>query len=49
MEFHADLQTGLAAAKAAAGDGYVNILGADIARQCLELGELDEASRSSRR
>ena len=33
---------GLAAAKAAAGDDYVNILGADIARQCLELGELDE-------
>ena len=28
--------------EAAAGDDYVNILGADIARQCLELGELDE-------
>ena len=42
VEFHADLATGLAAAKAAAGDGYVNILGADIAQQCLELGELDE-------
>ena len=42
VEFHADLETGLAAAKAAAGDDYVNILGADIARQCLELGELDE-------
>jgi dihydrofolate reductase len=42
VEFHADLATGLAAAKAAAGDDYVNILGADIARQCLELGELDE-------
>ena len=37
-----DVEAGLAAAKAAAGDGYVNILGADIARQCLELGELDE-------
>ena len=42
VEFHPDVETGLAAAKAAAGDGYVNILGADIARQCLELGELDE-------
>jgi len=42
VEFHADLETGLAAAKAAAGDDYVNILGADLARQCLELGELDE-------
>jgi hypothetical protein len=26
----------------AAGDRYVNVLGADIARQCLEAGELDE-------
>ena len=42
VEFHADVEAGLAAAKTAAGDGYVNILGADIARQCLELGELDE-------
>ena len=42
VEFHPDVEAGLAAARAAAGDGYVNILGADIARQCLELGELDE-------
>ena len=42
VEFNADLETGLAAAKAAAGDDYVNVLGADLARQCLELGELDE-------
>jgi dihydrofolate reductase len=42
VEFLPDVEAGLAAAKAAAGDGYVNILGADIARQCLELGELDE-------
>jgi dihydrofolate reductase len=41
-QFHTDLAAGLAAAKAAAGDRYVNVLGADIARQCLELGELDE-------
>jgi dihydrofolate reductase len=32
----------LAQAKEAAGDKYVNVLGADIARQCLEAGELDE-------
>ena len=37
-----DLGSGLAAAKAAAGDGYVCVLGADVARQCLEAGELDE-------
>ena len=42
VEFHPDLEAGLAAAKAAAGDDYVNVLGADLARQCLELGELDE-------
>ncbi len=42
VTFLPDLPAGLAAAKAAAGDAYVNVLGADIARQCLELGELDE-------
>ena len=42
VEFHPDVESGLAAAKAAAGDDYVNVLGAAIARQCLELGELDE-------
>lgn len=42
VEFLSDVPAGLAAARAAAGDGYVNVLGADIARQCLELGELDE-------
>jgi dihydrofolate reductase len=42
LTFVTDLSSGLAAAKQAAGDGYVNVLGADIARQCLELGELDE-------
>lgn len=40
--FMPDVVSRLAAAKAAAGNGYVNVLGADIARQCLELGELDE-------
>jgi dihydrofolate reductase len=29
-------------AQAAAGDKYVNILGADVARQCLQAGVLDE-------
>ncbi len=42
ITFAGDLSTGLAAAKSAAGDRYVNVLGADIARQCLEAGELDE-------
>jgi dihydrofolate reductase len=42
LTFLPDGPSGLAAARAAAGDGYVNVLGADIARQCLELGELDE-------
>ncbi len=42
VAFLPDVVSGLAAAKQAAGDGYVNVLGADIARQCLELGELDE-------
>jgi dihydrofolate reductase len=38
-----DLERGIALAREAAGDGgYVNVLGADIARQCIELGELDE-------
>ena len=42
VSFVTDLRSGLAAAKEAAGDRYVNILGADIARQCLEIGQLDE-------
>lgn len=42
VTFVADLAAGLAAAKAAAGDKYVNIMGASVARQCLKAGELDE-------
>ncbi len=42
VTFVGDLASGIAAAKAAAGDKYVNVLGADTARQCLEAGELDE-------
>lgn len=37
-----DLADGLARARDAAGDRYVNVLGADVARQCLAAGELDE-------
>ncbi len=38
-----DLERGIAAAKEAAGEKeYVNVLGADVARQCLEIGALDE-------
>ena len=37
-----DLGRAIDAAKEAAGDRYVNVLGADVARQCIEAGELDE-------
>lgn len=40
--FLADLDDAVAAAKAAAGDRYVNVLGANVAKQCLEAGVLDE-------
>ena len=42
VTFVGDLGGGLAAAKAAAGDKYVNVLGASTARQCLDAGVLDE-------
>ncbi|WP_043628032.1 dihydrofolate reductase family protein [Nonomuraea candida] len=42
VTFAGDLATAVAAAKAAAGGRYVNVLGADVARQCLAAGELDE-------
>jgi dihydrofolate reductase len=42
VTFVNDLDRAIALAKEAAGDKYVNILGADVARQCLEAGELDE-------
>jgi len=42
VTFSDDLPAAVAAAKAAAGEKYVNVLGADVARQCLELGVLDE-------
>jgi dihydrofolate reductase len=42
VTFVGELGSGLAAAKAAAGDKYVNVLGASTARQCLDAGVLDE-------
>ena len=42
VTFVGDLASGVAAAKKAAGDRYVNVLGADVARQCLEAGLLAE-------
>jgi dihydrofolate reductase len=42
VTFVGDLAGGVAAALAAAGDRYVNVLGADVARQCLAAGLLDE-------
>ena len=37
-----DLDDAVTAAKEAAGGKYVNVLGADVARQCIEAGVLDE-------
>jgi dihydrofolate reductase len=42
VTFVGDLAAGVAAARDAAGGKYVNILGASVARQCLEAGVLDE-------
>jgi dihydrofolate reductase len=40
--FAGDLDSAVRIARAAAQDRYVNVLGADVARQCLEAGHLDE-------
>jgi dihydrofolate reductase len=42
VTFIGDLDGAVAAATAAAGEKYVNVLGADVARQCLDAGVLDE-------
>ncbi len=42
VTFVRDLGSGVAAAQAAAGDKDVHVLGASIARQCIEAGVLDE-------
>ncbi|WP_064441969.1 dihydrofolate reductase family protein [Hoyosella altamirensis] len=40
--FASSLKEAIRLAKDAAGDKYVNVLGASVARQCLAAGELDE-------
>jgi dihydrofolate reductase len=42
LTFVTDLRAGVEAAQEAAGDRYVNVLGAEVARGCLEAGLLDE-------
>lgn len=42
VEFATDLGRAIAASREAAGVKYVAVLGAEVARGCLELGELDE-------
>ena len=42
VTFVGDFGSAVAAAKAAAGEKYVNVLGAEVARQCLDAGVLDE-------
>jgi dihydrofolate reductase len=42
IHFVDDLGRAIGAAREAAGEKYVNVLGAEVARGCLELGELDE-------
>ncbi|GAA0610087.1 dihydrofolate reductase family protein [Kribbella sandramycini] len=42
VTFVDQLPTAITAAAEAAGDKYVNVIGADVARQCLEAGALDE-------
>jgi hypothetical protein len=42
VTFAGDLHTAVTAVKAAAGDGHVNVIGADVARQCIEADLVDE-------
>jgi dihydrofolate reductase len=42
VRFVGDLDTAVRSAKAAAGGKYVNVLGANVGKQCLEAGVLDE-------
>lgn len=42
VTYATDLDSAVALAKDAAGDRYVNVLGADVARQCVDAGVLDE-------
>lgn len=42
VTFFGDLSSAVAAAKTAAGEKYVNVLGAEVASQCIDKGVLDE-------
>ena len=42
VTFVDDLERAVRQAKAAAGDKYVNVIGANIAKQCLDIGVLDD-------
>jgi dihydrofolate reductase len=42
VTFVNDLEKAITTAKAAAGEKLVSVLGADVARQCIEIGALDE-------
>jgi dihydrofolate reductase len=42
ITFVDDFDSALSQAKDAAGDKYVNVLGASLGKQCLEAGQLDE-------
>ena len=42
LTFMTELEPAVAAARKAAGEKYVNVLGAEVARSCLEAGLLDE-------
>jgi dihydrofolate reductase len=42
ITFVTDLATAVTASKAAAGDKYACIIGADVGRQCLEAGAVDD-------
>jgi dihydrofolate reductase len=42
VTFVGNIETAIAESRAAAGDKYVNILGASVAAQCLDAGVLDE-------
>jgi dihydrofolate reductase len=42
LRFMTELAPAVAAAREAAGEKYVNVLGAEVARECLEAGLLDE-------
>ncbi|SCE92073.1 Dihydrofolate reductase [Micromonospora coriariae] len=42
VTFAGDLHSAVAQAKEAAGDKYVNVLGANVAKQCIQAGLLDE-------